>query len=78
VNSVIPGQIKTRMSQQMWDPTHPRHAIVKQSVVDSFGWLGRIGQPSEVAGAIAYLVSDDARFVTGENHLVHGGVDARL
>ncbi|KAI6200644.1 Dehydrogenase/reductase SDR family member 4 [Aphelenchoides besseyi] len=78
VNSVIPGQIKTRMSQQMWDETHPRHKIVKQSVINSFGWLGRIGQPEEIASAVAYLVSDDGRFITGENHLVHGGCDARL
>ncbi|KAI6239567.1 Dehydrogenase/reductase SDR family member 4 [Aphelenchoides fujianensis] len=65
VNSVIPGQIKTRMSQQMWDPTHPRHTIVKQSVINS-------AAPSPI------WLPTTRRFVTGENHLVHGGVDARL
>jgi NAD(P)-dependent dehydrogenase (short-subunit alcohol dehydrogenase family) len=42
------------------------------------GWiadtpLGRLQQPSDVAGVVAFLLSDDARFMTGESIAVNGG-----
>ena len=40
--------------------------------------LGRWGQPEEVAGAVAYLVSDEASFVTGQLLSVDGGQLAHL
>jgi len=36
--------------------------------------LGRIGQPDDVAGAVAYLASDEAAFVTGQVLSVSGGL----
>ena len=38
----------------------------------------RIGRPEECAGAVAFLVSDDASYVTGETVIVNGGENARL
>lgn len=38
----------------------------------------RVGEPHEVAAAVAYLVSDDASYVTGESHVVSGGTLSRL
>lgn len=38
--------------------------------------IGRLGAPSEVAGMVAYLVSDEAGFLTGANYLVDGGYTA--
>jgi NAD(P)-dependent dehydrogenase (short-subunit alcohol dehydrogenase family) len=42
------------------------------------GWiadtpLGRLQQPSDVAGVVAFLLSEDARFMTGESIAVNGG-----
>jgi NAD(P)-dependent dehydrogenase (short-subunit alcohol dehydrogenase family) len=39
--------------------------------------LGRLGRPSEVAAAVAYLASDDASFTTGSELYVDGGYLAR-
>jgi 3-oxoacyl-[acyl-carrier protein] reductase len=36
--------------------------------------LGRLGEPSDVAGAVRFLCSDDASFITGEILLVDGGM----
>lgn len=38
--------------------------------------LGRPAEPEDIAGVIAFLASDDARFVTGVNLPVDGGVSA--
>jgi NAD(P)-dependent dehydrogenase (short-subunit alcohol dehydrogenase family) len=38
--------------------------------------MGRQGTPEEAAGAVAFLASDDAGYVTGQSLLVDGGVSA--
>jgi acetoacetyl-CoA reductase len=35
--------------------------------------MGRLGEPDEVAGLVAYLVSEDAGFMTGANLAINGG-----
>jgi NAD(P)-dependent dehydrogenase (short-subunit alcohol dehydrogenase family) len=39
--------------------------------------LGRLGQPEDIANAIAFLCSDDAAFVTGSELVVDGGYTAQ-
>lgn len=40
--------------------------------------LGRLGTPGDMAAAAAFLVSDDASYVTGETIVVAGGMQSRL
>lgn len=71
VNAVAPGPIETPMlCGGAFDS--PLGARIKQQLIDATV-QGRIGRPDEVAGAIAYLASDEASFVTGETIAVSGG-----
>jgi 3-oxoacyl-[acyl-carrier protein] reductase len=62
VNAVNPG----------WIPVE-RHAGVDTSAYEQQVPLGRMGVPADVAGAVAYLLSDAAAFVTGQTITVNGG-----
>ncbi|OBK85106.1 SDR family NAD(P)-dependent oxidoreductase [Mycobacterium sp. 1165178.9] len=62
VNAVFPGPIATSMLD---DATQAR--LVAAST------FGRIGEPGEVADAVAFLVSDEASFITGSELVIDGG-----
>lgn len=64
VNAVFPGPVETPMLD---DATQARLAE-----------SGRLGKPSEVADAVAYLVSDHASFITGSELVVDGGRSLRI
>jgi NAD(P)-dependent dehydrogenase (short-subunit alcohol dehydrogenase family) len=67
VNVVVPGFIDTRMNAHVLaDPTLMAEA---EQLIP----LRRVGQPSEVAGMIAWLTSDDASYATGGYFTVDGG-----
>ncbi|MGH9215979.1 MAG: SDR family NAD(P)-dependent oxidoreductase [Acidimicrobiales bacterium] len=70
-NAVAPGPIDTPLLNGLVDD--PLGAGLRQAMIDATV-LGRCGQPEEVAGAIAYLASDDASFVTGHTVAVSGGL----
>jgi NAD(P)-dependent dehydrogenase (short-subunit alcohol dehydrogenase family) len=72
VNAVCPGAIDT----PMMDTTFARFPGFRE-VLTGFVPMGRMGAPGEVAGAIAWLCSDAASFVTGEALTVEGGLLAR-
>lgn len=76
VNSVCPGYVATPMQERelAWEArirgTTPEK--VKQLWIDDTP-LGRLEQPEDVAKAVAFLLSEDARFITGEALAVNGG-----
>jgi 3-oxoacyl-[acyl-carrier protein] reductase len=69
VNAVSPGMIETALTQPILE--------VLPEQVDRFERdtpLGRIGTPEDVADVVVFLCSDLARFVTGQNLVVDGGL----
>lgn len=66
VNSISPGIILTPMAEAALDP-----AIATRLAAQAP--LGRNGTPQDVAGAVAWLLSDDAIFVTGQDIVIDGG-----
>jgi 3-oxoacyl-[acyl-carrier protein] reductase len=61
VNSVAPGWIETGSSTEE-EKTAGRHTL-----------MGRPGTPQEVADLIAFLVSDEATYITGQTIVIDGG-----
>ena len=65
-NVVAPGYVDTRLTQVIADE-------MKQLMLQNTP-LGRFGDPEDVAGAVRFLCSDEASFITGEVLLVDGGL----
>lgn len=70
VNSVAPGLIRTDLLVQL-TPPQELERVIQEFAGRSV--LGRIGKPDDIAAAVAYLASSEARFVTGQILTVDGG-----
>jgi 3-oxoacyl-[acyl-carrier protein] reductase len=66
VNAVAPGFIQTAMTNALSDQ--------QKELIAARIPAGRMGNPAEIAGAVAYLASEEAAYVTGETIHVNGGI----
>jgi len=66
VNSVAPGYIQTEMTDAL--PEEARQQLLREIP------LACLGTPEDVAGAVAFLVSEDGRYLTGQTLHVNGGM----
>lgn len=71
INAVDPGVIKTAMTEDMRDDEGTRQFMEQNTV------LPRLGEPEDIANAVAFLASHESDFITGENLVVDGGWTAR-
>lgn len=71
VNSVHPGAILTPMTEAMGAADETARRFVESKTA-----LERMGQPEEVASVIAFLLSDDASYMTGAEIAIDGGATA--
>jgi 3-oxoacyl-[acyl-carrier protein] reductase len=67
VNAVGPGLIVTDLTRDMVEDPDRARAYLRQIP------MGRFGSPADVAGAVAFLVSDDAAWITGHLLVIDGG-----
>lgn len=65
VNAICPGVVRTRLAEALWKD--------HEEAVSASTALGRIGEPADVAAAVAFLVSDEASWITGETLVLDGG-----
>ena len=66
-NSISPGLIDTNATQDQLDDPERASVILGKT-------LGRLGRPQKVANAARFLASDESSYVTGVDHVVHGGM----
>jgi len=66
VNTISPGYVATEMVMAI-------RTEVRDQIVATIP-MGRLAQPDEIAGLVAYLASDDAGYITGANISINGGL----
>jgi NAD(P)-dependent dehydrogenase (short-subunit alcohol dehydrogenase family) len=71
VNSVLPGLIRTETAAPLTENPASREGFIRQTP------LARLGEPREIARTVAFLLSDDAAFITGQCLCVDGGLSLR-
>jgi NAD(P)-dependent dehydrogenase (short-subunit alcohol dehydrogenase family) len=68
INAILPGAILTPMSADLMIPDSPSRRYYESRIP-----LGRIGEPREIASAAAFLLSDEASYITSAELLIDGG-----
>jgi NAD(P)-dependent dehydrogenase (short-subunit alcohol dehydrogenase family) len=74
VNAVSPGYTETFLVKEFFERNPPE---LRTTVLNAHP-MGRMAKPAEIASVVAFLLSDEADFVTGANWLVDGGLSARF
>jgi 3-oxoacyl-[acyl-carrier protein] reductase len=76
VNSVVPGPVMTGRRRSFLDRWAPAHGMSVEDATKHFpeeAGIARYGEPEEIAGLMAYLVSKEARWLTGASVRMDGG-----
>jgi len=76
VNSVVPGAVMTGRRRSFMERWAPQHGMSVEEATRQFpekAGIARYGQPEEIAGLMAYLVSKEARWLTGASVRMDGG-----
>jgi len=76
VNSVHPGFIWTPLVEALAEESEEGKAAFRAGL-DALHPIGHVGEPEDIAAGIAYLASEDAKFVTGSELVIDGGYIAR-
>ncbi|MBB3183391.1 NAD(P)-dependent dehydrogenase (short-subunit alcohol dehydrogenase family) [Halomonas fontilapidosi] len=74
VNAISPGWIEVGD----WQKAASRMPVEHRAVDRDQHPVGRVGQPKDVAAMAAFLLSDDAGFISGQNLVVDGGMTRRM
>lgn len=77
VNAVCPSPIETRMMRSLERGINPDAPEAVHRMMAANIPLGRYGEPEEVAALVAFLCSDDAKFISGGVYTIDGGSRAR-
>lgn len=72
-NSVSPARVHTPFVDGFLAKTYPGHEAEMFEKLSATQPIGRMAKPEEIARLIAYLVSDDASFITGTDYPIDGG-----
>jgi len=69
INALCPGPVATPLLMDLFakDPERAARRLVHIP-------MGRFAEPEEIAGAVAFLASDDASFITASTFVVDGGI----
>jgi NAD(P)-dependent dehydrogenase (short-subunit alcohol dehydrogenase family) len=65
VNAVCPGVVRTRLAEALWKD--------HEEILSASTARERIGEPPDVAAAVAFLVSDESSWITGDTMVIDGG-----
>jgi 3-oxoacyl-[acyl-carrier protein] reductase len=76
VNSVVPGAVMTGRRQSFFEKWAPAHNLTVDEAIKKFpeeAGISRFGKPEEIAGLLSYLVSPEAKWLTGACVRMDGG-----
>ena len=73
-NAILPGRVHTPFVDGYLEKNYPDTKAEMFAKLAAWQPIGRMGTPAEVAALVAFLVSDEAAFITGSAYDIDGGV----
>jgi NAD(P)-dependent dehydrogenase (short-subunit alcohol dehydrogenase family) len=77
VNAICPSPVETRMMRSLERGINPDNPEAAHKIMAAGIPLGRYAEPEEIAALVAFLCSDDAKFISGGSYTIDGGSRAR-